>query len=90
MESFEDICSIQWKLVVIDEYHEYKNSSTTASSRLEDLKNQTKCPFIGLTGTLMQNKHKELWTLVNFIQPGLLGSWKDFSHHIVKVLKLAR
>ena len=90
MDMYESICTIRWKLIIVDEYHEYKNSSTTASSKLSHLRKYSKCPIVGLTGTLMQNKHKELWTLVNIIQPNLLGSWNDFHHNIVKVLKLAR
>ena len=90
MDKFDEICSIRWKLIVVDEFHEYKNSATTAAIGLEELRNSSRCPVIGMTGTLMQNKHKELWNLVDLIQPGLLGSWNEFRVHIVKALKLAR
>eukprot|EP00978_Attheya_sp_CCMP212_P040016 scaffold214307_cov27-Attheya_sp.AAC.1 len=38
----------------------------------------------------MQNKHKELWYLVDLVQPGLLGDWKDFEKHTSIPIKHSR
>jgi SNF2 family DNA or RNA helicase len=56
----------------------------------EKIKNSSRCPLVGLTGTVMQNKHKELWYLVDLVQPGLLGDWKDFEKHTSIPIKHSR
>jgi len=42
---------VKWKLIIVDEYHEFKNRNSTATECLEDVKRACKCPVIGLTGT---------------------------------------
>ena len=77
-ESFAAISSVEWKLIVVDEFHEYNNEKTQSYKRLFELRLKCGCPLIGMTGTLMSNNHRELWTLVDLVQPNLLGSWKVF------------
>lgn len=89
-ESFALINTVLWKLVVVDEFHEYKNQKGRSHVCLELLKSHSKCPMIGMTGTLMQNSHKELWNLINLAQPGLLGDWKSFHTHTSRPIMLAR
>jgi SNF2 family DNA or RNA helicase len=38
----------------------------------------------------MSNAHKELFTLVDLVQPGLLGSWKEFTREYSRPIMLAR
>ena len=57
-ECFPLIKDVKWKLVVIDEFHEYKNSRTKAFECLEELRDQCRCPLVGLTGTVMSNDYK--------------------------------
>lgn len=45
----------KWKLIVVDEYHQYKNFRTISYKGLKSLKESCSAPLIGLTGTLMQN-----------------------------------
>ena len=74
----------------MDEYHEYRNERGAAWCCLDELKKTKRCPVIGLSGTLMQNHHRELWSLVSLAQPELLGAWKYFHERIVRPLNLAR
>ena len=85
-----DIITIPWKLIIVDEFHEFKNEKTNNYKALYDIKELSDCPVIGLTGTLFQNKHKELFNLVSMCQPGLLGDWEQFMQHFEKPLKNAR
>jgi len=80
------------KLIIVDEYHEFKNKNSKGWESLNSLKIACgrRCSVIGLTGTAMQNDHQELWNLVHLCQPGLLGEWKDFRNNTVRTLKLAR
>ncbi len=55
---FRLFMEIEWKIVVIDEFHEYKNHKSKGYECLEKVRNQFSCPLIGLTGTLMQNEHR--------------------------------
>ena len=47
-------------------------------------------PTIGLTGTLMQNDHKELHSLVTLISPDSFGEWSMFQEDYVVHIKAAR
>lgn len=81
---------IPWKLLVVDEYHKFKNIKVKLTQNLRVFREKTCCGMIGLTGTLMQNNHEELWTLIDCIKPGLLGSWGMFEYHYAKVIKMGR
>ena len=71
--------AVQWKLVVIDEFHAYfKNVKGHCSKNLRKLKAAHEASVLGMTGTLMQNNHKELWNLVDLVETGLLGDWPSF------------
>jgi len=89
---FDSINEIPWKLVIVDEFHEYKNQKSQAFERLEELRISSRCgcPIVGLSGTIMPNNHKELWTLVSLVRPGLLGDWKSFYNQISKPIMLSR
>jgi len=87
---FDELLTVKWTLVVIDEFHEYKNKNTTAYKGLAALRNVSLCPLIGMTGTLMSNTHKELYTLIDLVQPGRLGLWKEFNSEYSRPIMLAR
>jgi SNF2 family DNA or RNA helicase len=87
---FPPLLAVEWKLIIIDEFHEYKNAKSASYKGLLALRNSSVCPLIGMTGTLMSNAHKELFTLVDLVQPGLLGSWKEFTREYSRPIMLAR
>jgi SNF2 family DNA or RNA helicase len=43
-----------------------------------------------MSGTVMQNNHDELWSVVELVQPGYLGEWDLFEQEYAVPLKLAR
>lgn len=53
--------NLRWKLIVVDEFHQFKNFSKAMSKNLRILRNAHTRNIIGLTGTLMQNYYSELW-----------------------------
>lgn len=73
-----------WSLTICDEVHRLKNcnrESLKAASQIEcDVR-------IGLTGTALQNNYEELWTLLNWANPGKLGTKQQWNHSISSVLK---
>lgn len=58
--------------------------------RLGDLRDNSNCPVIGMTGTLMQNNHKELYYLIDMVRPTLFGDWTTFRLEFSDPLKYAR
>lgn len=80
---------VEWKLVVVDEFHLAKNHKTHFAKALRTLRNDIKCAVLGLTGTLIQNKHKELWNLVDIVSEGYLGSWSEFEAEYAGPIKLS-
>lgn len=45
---------------------------------------------VGMTGTLMQNNHAELWNLIDLVETDYLGDWKSFQMHYELPLKHGR
>lgn len=89
-EFFPPLLSVTWKLIVVDEYHDYKNPNAVSHKALARLRNASMCPLIGMTGTLMSNAHKELFNLIDLVQPGLLGTWKEFTREFSRPIMLSR
>jgi SNF2 family DNA or RNA helicase len=72
----ELLCGVQWQTVVLDEAQAIKNMQTKRSKAAMDLQAEFR---IITTGTPVENHLGELWTLFNFLNPGLLGSFKKFT-----------
>lgn len=87
---FRSLSAVQWKAIIADEIHSYKNPDSIATNHLRMLRDQCKCVVIGLTGTVMQNNHKELWTLVDLVCKGYLGPWGEFRAEFSNPIKLGR
>jgi superfamily II DNA or RNA helicase len=68
-----------WHAVIADEAHYAKNARTRASRVLRGL---TAHHRIALTGTPVENHLGELWAILAFAVPGLLGSEEHFREHV--------
>jgi len=79
-----------FKLVIVDELHKAKNEKTVAAKSLRKLRDEHNCVIIGLTGTVMQNRHKELWNAVDVVAPGYFGSIDDFEEDYGQAISLSR
>lgn len=75
---------IDWEMVICDEAQAIKNPSTANSTVIKALKNKGR---LALTGTPVENNMTELWSIIDFVQPGLFGSLKDFRSNYEKRLK---
>eukprot|EP00927_Polykrikos_kofoidii_P002535 TRINITY_DN11011_c0_g1_i3.p1 TRINITY_DN11011_c0_g1~~TRINITY_DN11011_c0_g1_i3.p1 ORF type:complete len:1682 (+),score=369.33 TRINITY_DN11011_c0_g1_i3:164-5047(+) len=71
----EDGAEKAWDIVVCDEAHRMKNISTLLGKSLRRLR--ANCRIL-LTGTPVQNALQDLWSLMDFAQPGLLGNHATF------------
>jgi non-specific serine/threonine protein kinase len=68
-----------WRLVVLDEAQAIKNPGAKQTRTVKGLKADTR---IALTGTPIENRLGDLWSIFDFINPGLLGSSKQFSSFV--------
>jgi len=66
----------QWDLVVIDEAQAIKNSSTGQAKAVKALHAGRR---IALTGTPVENNLGDLWSIFDWLDPGLLGTKKEFN-----------
>jgi superfamily II DNA or RNA helicase len=66
---------IDWQVVVSDEAQYVKNPTAQSTAVLKAMKAGLR---LALTGTPVENGLSELWCIVDFVQPGRLGSQKEF------------
>ena len=73
--SVELLKAVKWNVACLDEAHQIKNRTTRMSQAAMGLSAGSR---IILTGTPVQNHLGELWNLMQFVNPGLLGTWAHF------------
>jgi non-specific serine/threonine protein kinase len=76
------LCSTPWQLAVLDEAQTIKNPSAKQTKTVKQLRAATR---IALTGTPIENRLGDLWSIFDFINPGLLGSAKQFSGFVKRL-----
>ncbi len=76
IQETELLSAIEWNTIVLDEAQAIKNVLTKRSRAAMGLNGNFR---IATTGTPIENHLGELWTLFNFINPGLLGSMQRFN-----------
>lgn len=85
-----ELSVVKWKLMIVDEVHLYKNDASKRYQALRELRESSECPMIGLTGTVMPNRHEELFNLVDLVAPGHFGDKKSFKIQFSEPIKYAR
>jgi SNF2 family DNA or RNA helicase len=71
----DELAGHQWHRVVLDEAQAVKNSLSRSAKAVRRL---TAGHRIALTGTPMENRLAELWSIMDFLNPGILGSAELF------------
>src|SRR5207247_3617001 len=67
---------IEWHLLVLDEAQAIKNPSAQQARAVKRLRSRAR---VALTGTPIENRLADLWSLFDFLNPGLLGSARAFT-----------
>ncbi|CEJ45367.1 DEAD/DEAH box helicase [Umezakia ovalisporum] len=67
--------TVDWQVVVLDEAQNVKNPEAKQSQAVRELKTTFR---IALTGTPVENKLQELWSILDFLNPGYLGNRQFF------------
>ncbi|HSQ78437.1 MAG TPA: DEAD/DEAH box helicase [Nitrospirota bacterium] len=76
VQKYEWLHTFGWKYLILDEAQAIKNPGTKQTKAVKTLKSVNR---IVMTGTPVENRLSDLWSLFDFINPGLLGSSKEFS-----------
>ncbi len=69
----------KWQYVILDEAQAIKNPNTAQTKAVKQLNSVNR---IVLTGTPIENRLADLWSLFDFLNPGLLGTRKEFTAFI--------
>ncbi len=72
------LATVAWHRVVLDEAQAIKNAQTATAKAARAL---TATHHIAATGTPVENDIDELWSIMRFANPGLLGSRASFGDH---------
>ena len=79
--------SINWNYCILDEGHVIKNGKTKLSKAIKSLVANHR---LILTGTPIQNNVLELWSLLDFLMPGFLGTERQFMARYSKPILASR
>ena len=71
----ETIQSIKWLAVILDEAQNIKNPEAKQTQAIRKIEAEFR---IALTGTPVENRLSELWSIMHFLNPGYLGARKAF------------
>jgi chromodomain-helicase-DNA-binding protein 7 len=69
------LCKIPWKVLIVDEAHRLKNTNSRLVEQLSTLPSEH---CVLLTGTPLQNKTEELWSLLHFSDKHKFRDQQDF------------
>ncbi len=76
VQKYQWLHSCTWNYIVLDEAQAIKNPGTKQTRSVKKLSARNR---IVMTGTPIENRLSDLWSLFDFLNPGLLGTGKEFS-----------
>ena len=76
VQKHELLQTYEWQYVILDEAQAIKNPGTKQTKAVKKLKAVNR---IVMTGTPVENRLSDLWSIFDFINPGLLGSSQEFN-----------
>jgi SNF2-related domain/SNF2 Helicase protein/Helicase conserved C-terminal domain len=76
------LLEIEWRLAVLDEAQAIKNPAARQTKAVKRVKADAR---IALTGTPIENRLSDLWSLFDFLCPGLLGSQQKFKEFVKRL-----
>jgi len=71
-----------WAYIILDEAQAIKNPGTNQTKSVKKLKSANR---IILTGTPVENRLSDLWSLFDFLNPGMLGTGREFTEFTKKL-----
>ncbi|KAF7588918.1 hypothetical protein BBP40_005033 [Aspergillus hancockii] len=87
LQNKDAVNMVDWDCVIADECHVIKERISETTKAMNSVNALCR---IGLTGTAIQNKYEELWTLLNWTNPGKLGPVTTWKRTISDPLKIGQ
>ena len=78
----EVLQKIHWRFMILDEAQAIRNPNSGQSKAVKKLGGEF---CLALSGTPVENSLSDLWSIFDFINPGLLGSLKSFKGYVKKL-----
>lgn len=80
----ETLQETMWSSLCLDEAQNIKNAHNKQSAAIRTLKARHR---IALTGTPIENRLSELWSIYDFLNPGYLGNQRGFQHRFANPIE---
>jgi hypothetical protein len=80
----EQLGEVSWRRIVIDEAQAIKNAATKQARAVRSLSAPRR---IALTGTPVENRLADLWSIMEFANPGLLGTAEQFKDRFARPIE---
>lgn len=84
VKDFRDFSGMSYSALILDEAQMIKNADTRVARAARALEIPIK---VALTGTPFENSANDLWSIEEFLNPGLLGERKDFEMNFTKSIR---
>ena len=81
---FLTLSKVEWDRVVLDEAQAIKNASTRSSKAVRAIPSRHR---VALTGTPIENRLSEMRSILDYCNPGILGSASFFRNHFAKAIE---
>lgn len=83
----KELGKIKWAFLAIDEAQNIKNTSTAQTKAIKKLKTER---VVAMSGTPVENRLSEYWSIFDFANKGYLGSLTKFKDEYIKPIELDR
>ncbi|MHA1555987.1 MAG: SNF2-related protein, partial [Candidatus Heimdallarchaeota archaeon] len=81
---FSTLSTIEWYNIILDEAQNIKNPHAKQTRAIKKLESKYK---IALTGTPIENRLSELWSIIDFLNPGYLSSLNAFNENYIQPIE---
>jgi SNF2 family DNA or RNA helicase len=82
----ESLTGMSWRMAVLDEAQNIKNSETRQAQAARAIQSGGR---LALTGTPVENRLSELWSIMAFLNPGYLGGETEFRRSFSRPIERA-
>ena len=83
----ELLASVPWRAVILDEAQNIKNPASQQAGAARSIQADYR---IALTGTPVENHVGDLWSIMQFLNPGLLGTQAEFKRNYFQPIQTGR